>query len=173
MRRMIWMLLLVSCFPLESYGQDALIKSRTSENFSPSSLLASAKTRTFTFLDPAKFSMSHSYTMGFLSGGNGSSAQGLYRNTIRYQASANLHLQVKIGVERTLFNSSPGLSGSRPTRVLPGFDLLYRPSDRFSIHVGVDTGNAYGLNSGYPAGFGFLERDQRFGVEQAPGDIRD
>ena len=109
--------------------------------------------------------------MGFLSGGNGSSALGLYVNTIRYQASANLHLQVKIGVGQTLFNSNPGLNGSGQTRVLPGFDLLYRPSEKFSISVGVDTGNANRLNGGFPAGI--FERDQRFGVEQGPWDIRD
>ena len=171
MRRMIWMLLLVFCFPLGSYGQDTLIKKSTSEKFSSSSLLSSPKARSFSFLNPAKFSMSHSYTMGFLSGGNGSSAQGLYMNTIRYQASANLQLQIKIGGGQTLFNSAPGLNGSGQTRVLPGFDLLYRPSERFSISVGVDTGNAYGLNGGFPAGI--FERDQRFGVEQVPGDIRD
>lgn len=172
MWRMTWIIVMVFCVPVGSYGQDTLLKQRAAKPFSASSLQLSPKTRIFSFLNRSKFFMTNSYTMGFVSSGNGSSALGLYVNTIRYQASANVQLQLKMGVERTLFNSAPGLNRSNgPTRVLPGFDLMYRPNDKFSIYVGVDTGSAYGLNGGYLAGF--RERDQLFGVEQGPEDIRD
>jgi hypothetical protein len=76
--------------------------------------------------------------MVFRTGGYGTSALGMYMNTIAYQVSSSMLLRVNVGLERTLFSTSgpPGAADhSGLTRVLPGFDLTYRPAKGMLIHV--------------------------------------
>lgn len=65
-------------------------------------------------LDPSKFSMSHSYSLSYFSIGGKSFNQGLYLNTMNYQVSDPLFMQVRIGYVHQPFgmmNQSSGMNG--------------------------------------------------------------
>ena len=65
-------------------------------------------------LDPSKFSMSHSYSLSYFSMGGRSFNQGLYLNTMNYQFSDPLFMQVRIGYAHQPFgmmNQSNGMNG--------------------------------------------------------------
>lgn len=142
------MLLIALCFPAASFGQEAPSQMRFPRIFSPASLLSSTKTNTFRLLDPSRFAMTHSYAMSFQSGGQGSSMLGRYTNTLKYQISKQAQLRVNVGLERLLLNTSPAMKASGGvTRVVPGFDFLYRPNARISIYVGYGVSQPYEMGS--------------------------
>ncbi|MCJ7813747.1 hypothetical protein MUP95_10580, partial [bacterium] len=65
-------------------------------------------------IDPSKFSMSHSYSLSYFSWGGKSFSQGLYLNTMNYQLSEPLFMQVRIGYAHQPFgimNQSNGMNG--------------------------------------------------------------
>lgn len=87
------------------------------------------------FLDPAKMSMSQSYTMAFGAGRNGHGATGLYMNSIAYQLSPGMLFRVNLGVQSVLMqNGGHGGNGGN-TRVVPGFDFTYKRGDKFLLQI--------------------------------------
>jgi hypothetical protein len=108
----------------------------------------------FSLLNPNRFSMRQSYSVGFSSSSYGSQSAGLYLNTISYRLADPLTLTADIGFH-TPFHStigpnaggfgSPGLGSSF---VLPHVGLEYRPSENstLSLHFfnGPDAVKAYG-----------------------------
>lgn len=108
----------------------------------------------FSFLNPNRFSMRQSYSVGMSSGSFGTHSAGLYLNTISYRLADPLTLSADIGFHTPLYSSfggpaagfqNPGLGSSL---VLPHIGLEYRPSEHtsFSLHIlnGPDAAKAYG-----------------------------
>jgi len=110
----------------------------------------------FSFLNPNRFSMQQSYSVGFSSGSFGSQSAGLYLNTISYRLADPLTLSADVGFH-TPFHSSlggPSMSGGMgnpglgSSLVLPRIGLEYRPSEHSTISLqilnGPDAVKAYG-----------------------------
>lgn len=109
----------------------------------------------FSFLNPNRFSMQQSYSVGFSSGSLGSRSAGLYLNTLSYRLADPLTLTADVGIHTPLYSSLGGpMAGGRgnpalgSSLVLPHVGLEYRPSEHssFSLHFfnGPDAVKAYG-----------------------------
>lgn len=94
----------------------------------------------FSLLDPSRFSMQQSYSIMYSSVGGTGQTIGLYLNSMRYELSKSLDLNVTLG-----WLHQPGLmfSNDRGTRdygeILPNFQLKYEPSEKFRLMIGVET----------------------------------
>lgn len=84
-------------------------------------------------LDPSRFSMHQSYSMGYWSNGRDGDMTGLYLNRLQYDFSIPLSLQVDIGLfhkPMALFNGgkseTPGVENQ--TLTIPHVGLTYQPS---------------------------------------------
>jgi hypothetical protein len=108
----------------------------------------------FSFLNPNRFSMRQSYSVGMSSGSFGTQSAGLYLNTLSYRLADPLTLSADIGFHTPFYSSfggpsagfqNPGLGSSL---VLPRIGLEYRPSEHtsFSLQIlnGPDAAKAYG-----------------------------
>lgn len=108
----------------------------------------------FSLMNPSRFSMRQSYSVGFSSGSFGSQSAGLYMNTITYRLADPLTLSADIGFHTPFYSSfggpsagfqNPGLGSSL---VLPHIGLEYRPTENstISLHLinGPDAARAYG-----------------------------
>ncbi len=108
----------------------------------------------FSLLNPNRFSMRQSYSVGFSSSSIGSQSSGLYLNTISYRLADPLVLSADVGFHMPFYSSlggptsgfqNPGLGGAL---VLPHVGLEYRPSENSSISIhfinGPDAAKAYG-----------------------------
>ncbi len=85
-------------------------------------------------LDPNRFSMSQSYSIGFFSDGKSGVTTGLYTNYITYNFSSPLTLKVKLGYlhdPSMLFRSSS--SSGAAGLFLPEVRLIYNPSENFRV----------------------------------------
>ena len=109
----------------------------------------------FSFLNPNRFSMQQSYSVGFSSSSFGSQSAGLYLNTLSYRLADPLTLSADVGFHTPFYSNFGGpLAGGRgnpamnSSLVLPHVGLEYRPSEHssFSLHFfnGPDAVKAYG-----------------------------
>jgi hypothetical protein len=90
------------------------------------------------FLNSEKFSMHHSFSMGYMSSGKyGSMMVNSYMNTINYQISDPLFLRLNVGIMNSPYNSyqNPALNN---TQFFGGAELFYRPSENSLIRLGVN-----------------------------------
>jgi hypothetical protein len=86
-------------------------------------------------LDVSKFSMTHSYSISFTSMGSQSFSQGLYLNTMNYQFSDPLRMQVRIGYLHQplgVLGSSNAMNGQL---FVQRAMLQYKPSKNMSITI--------------------------------------
>lgn len=116
----------------------------------------------FSLLNPNRFSMRQSYSVGFASGSFGSSSAGLYLNTLSYRLADPLTLSADVGFHTPLYSSgafSGGPAGFQDPRlnsslVLPRIGLEYKPSENTSMSIqlfnGRDAHKAYGSQLGDP-----------------------
>ncbi len=90
----------------------------------------------FSIFNPSKFSMSHSFSMSFLSLGGKGISQGLYLNTLSYQIANPLLLRVQWGIQNYPYNS---LAKNHPAFqsgfFLSGAELQYKPSDKLEMRL--------------------------------------
>ncbi len=109
----------------------------------------------FSLLNPNRFSMQQSYSVGFASGSGGSNSSGLYLNTLSYRLADPLTLSADVGFYSPLYSSTGGFSrgGFQDPRansslVLPHVGLEYKPTKNtsLSLHLfnGQDAAKAYG-----------------------------
>ena len=79
-------------------------------------------------LDPTRFSMSQSYSVGFSSDGKSGQMGGMYLNTIKYRFTRPISLQFQIGYVRSsaLFGSQ--YSSTSGQFFIPNFELRYQPT---------------------------------------------
>lgn len=115
----------------------------------------------FSLLNPNRFSMRQSYSMGFASGSFGSSSSGLYLNTLSYRLADPLTLSADVGFHTPLYSSSGSFSrgGFQDPRlgsslILPRIGLEYKPTEHTSMSLqlfnGRDAYKAYGSQLGDP-----------------------
>ena len=83
----------------------------------------------FSLLDMSRVRWSHSYSVGFFSGGATSGSVGLLNSTMFYDISRSLSLSINLGVA----HSGGSWGEGRSATVLPGFTLDYHPSDKFRM----------------------------------------
>jgi hypothetical protein len=96
-------------------------------------------------IDPARLTVSHSvsmsYGMGSAYGSDRSSVQGMFLNHLNYRLSNSTYLWADVGVG---FQPTMGMDGDGSAQlVLPGFGLLYQPSENFRFEVIVQNPNYY------------------------------
>lgn len=107
------------------------------------------------FLNPNRFSMHQSYSLGFASGRAGSTSSGVYLNTLSYKLASPLTLSMDMGFYTPIHSTIPGLRqnalsspGAGTSMILPRVGLEYKPSDNFSLNLeifnGQDAWKAYG-----------------------------
>jgi len=92
----------------------------------------------FSLIDFSKLRWTHSYSIGFFSGGGISGSSGLYVGNIFYEFSSKFSLNLKLGIAHdpgSLFDRSTGQNAA----FLPGIHLDYHPSPNFTISAGFDT----------------------------------
>lgn len=100
------------------------------ENLSnPGGLSVKPATSLFSLLDMSKISWSHSYSVGFFSGGAVSGNVGLLQSTMLYEISSKLSLTLNLGVA----HSGGQWGQGRDATLLPGFTLDYHPSEKFRM----------------------------------------
>ncbi len=111
-------------------------------------------------LDPSRLSMSHSYSMSYMSIGDQGFTQGLYLNTLKYQFAIPLTVSVQWGMANQPFqsgNTSPILQNGF---FFSGAQLKYKPSEntviQFDFHQ-TPYNNFGGYYSTSPSGFGWVE----------------
>jgi hypothetical protein len=104
-------------------------------------------------LNPARFSMSQSYSLSYLSFGGRGFSQGVYLNTMQYQLANPLSMSVQWGMAHQPFASAglPGIYGNG--LFFSGANLEYKPSEKFRIGLSIDSyppgtlsPNAYDFN---------------------------
>lgn len=83
----------------------------------------------FSLLDMSRVRWSHSYSVGFFSGGSSSGSVGLLNSTMFYDISRSLSLSINVGVA----HSGGSWGEGRSATVLPGFTLDYHPSEKFRM----------------------------------------
>ena len=120
--------LAVSAFPQTT--DQAILNNANSNNL----LGTSPATSPFRLLDLSKMKWTHSYTMGYVSGGSSSGTVGMWNSTMFYEFSRKLSLSLNIGIMNT-YGSIWGDSNNDAT-LLPGFVLDYHPSEKFNLIVG-------------------------------------
>jgi hypothetical protein len=89
------------------------------------------------WLDPQRFSMSHSYGLTFTRWGNQSLNYGVYTNRIEYKISNPLTLRTNISILHQPFSMIGGNMNSSQFGVLPSFQLEYRPSENMRMSLDV------------------------------------
>jgi hypothetical protein len=97
-------------------------------------------------LNPARFSMSQSYSLSYLSFGGKGFSQGVYLNTMQYQLADPLRVQVQWGMAHQPFASAglPGIYGNG--LFLSGANVEYQPSEKFRIGLSLDSYPPGGLS---------------------------
>ena len=132
---LILLVLLVS-FPLvaspQTLGRESG-KFLTEENL----LGLSSKSKSLSLLDPSRVKMWHSYTFSYITGRGRSGNIGLYLNTIEYRPSDPLRLQVSLGYLHQPFSVIGGRSSGG--KILPSFQLWYRPNKNIYLHININT----------------------------------
>lgn len=130
-----------------------------SQPFSRESMTAEG-TSGFSLLDPARFSMAHSYSTSFTAGGGGTLSSGLLLSTLNYRILDPLQLSMDVGFYSPFHSTGAYAQALRtsPTAnpmgefVLPRISLEYRPTEHayFSLHLlnMPDAARAYGW--GFP-----------------------
>lgn len=95
-----------------------------------SALSGKAATNAFSLIDFSRIKWSHSYSVGFFSGGGSSGSMGLFNTSMLYEFSPKLSLTVNLG----LAHAGGAFSvGEQSATILPGFTLDYHPSDKFRM----------------------------------------
>jgi hypothetical protein len=102
-------------------------------------------------LDPSRMHMSHSFSMGYFSGGGQSASRGLYVNTINYKISNPLTLTTHLGYQFQPSGPAEWNPTNNNNQFVGGADLNWRPTNNASFRLSVYRGllpegsyNAYG-----------------------------
>jgi hypothetical protein len=105
----------------------------------------------FSLLDLSRLSMNHSYSISYLSYGGRGQTIGMYVNSIRYDLSSSMDLNVSLAWvhQPGLMLSGSDHGGSSVGEILPGFQFNYHPSDKF--HLSISYQKVPGVY-GYPSG---------------------
>ncbi len=95
----------------------------------------------FSLIDLSRVKWSHSYSVGFFSGGSYSGSMGLYNTSMFYELSSKLSLTVNLGIAHN--TGAIWGDGSSDANLLPGFRLDYHPSENFRMSIGIQRYSGY------------------------------
>lgn len=84
-------------------------------------------------IDPSKFEMQQSYSLSFMSDGRRSGNLGLYLNTLNYQFSDPLMMQIRVGVMHQPLGGNQMVSEKNGQVFLQRAMLRYQPMDNMSV----------------------------------------
>lgn len=84
-------------------------------------------------IDPNKFSMSQSYSLSFLSDGRQSANVGLYLNTMNYQFSDPLRMQVRVGYMHQPLGGATLQNNQNGSVFLQRAMLQYKPFENLTF----------------------------------------
>ena len=95
----------------------------------------------FGFFSPEKFSMTHSFSSSFISGGGGSLLLNAYVNKMTYQFNDKLLLNLDLGIMNTPYNSylksNVAPQQFNNAQFFGGGELKYQASDKVNMSIGV------------------------------------
>jgi hypothetical protein len=95
----------------------------------------------FSLLDPNRFSMQQSYSLSYSSYNGHGQTIGLYLNSLKYQLSNSLDLNVTLGwlhqPSRVFTRDDRGVNDYG--HIMPNVRLLYQPSDKFLFQVSYES----------------------------------
>ena len=115
------------------------------------------------FLDPSRFSISHSLSMSYMTlGGGGGTMINTYVNTLNYRFSDNLSLTTNLGIMNSPYNSLSGNSSFNEYEFFGGAELKYLPSENSVITLRYEKVPAYYYGNQYNryrSPFGFSQMD--------------
>ena len=96
----------------------------------------SPTTSIFSFIDPSRFNMQHTYSMSYISGGGNSGSLGLYTNRMSYTVNQNLQLIADIGYLHQPFSGVGNMPFSLDQgELFYGGELRYTPTDNSMIRL--------------------------------------
>jgi len=101
----------------------------------------------FSFLSSDRFSMSHSYSMMYYTGGGYNGSLGVLTNTMNFRLADPLLLKVNMGVQHQPFGGPKALN---TTQFLHGAELIYKPNNNLIFNIGYS-------NNPYYSGVGSYE----------------
>lgn len=95
----------------------------------------------FSLFDPDRFSMQHSYSVSYISSNGHGQTIGLYLNSMRYQISRSVDLDVTLGwlhqPSQVFSRNEQGVNNYG--RIMPNVRLLYQPSEKFRFQVSFES----------------------------------
>lgn len=101
-----------------------------------------------TLMESQRFSMNHSFSLSFMSGGAfGSGSMAVYTNSMRYMLSPNLHLSTQIHFTQPSYNNLNQF-GQDNLQMFFNTSLDWKPSEFFQLRLGISnipTYQRYGL----------------------------
>ena len=108
----------------------------------------------FSFIDPSKFSMGHSFEMSYSAMGRDGLALGVYTNHLSYEFSEVLNVQIDASIVNSPYNSF----GDKFTNSLNGVYLdrariNYNPSENFQMSIQFSNSPFGYYNRSYRRGF--------------------
>ncbi len=146
MRIILITVVLLSLIPMLALAQFRTQPSIKSALTSPAAALGG-------ILNPNKFSMQHSFSVGFMTYGGGNNLMmNSYVNTINYQFNNNLLLRLNLGLFSTPYNTITPNYQQNTTQFFGGAELIYRPNDKMQLYIGINKGPQL-RQSYYPGGF--------------------
>lgn len=154
MKKVLFAVLLLATVVLQAQFRNSPAERRTPGE----GIVNSNSNLLFGFIDPAKFSMSHSYSLSYGMGGGNALALGVYTNTMRYAFNDKLNLRVDANVVHSPYSTF----GKNVTDQINGIyignaELNYKPTDNFFISL------QYRNLPGYGYGYGGYGYDGMFG----------
>ncbi len=128
-----YIIFLALLIPLAGYGQ---LKKDTKQPNISKSLESIYQNDVFVgFLDPARFNMSHSFSVSYMGYGGGGAMVNSYVNTLNYMFSENLYLTTKLGIMNSPYNSIPGNNFLNEVEFFGGAELKFIPSKNSVISL--------------------------------------
>lgn len=132
--------------------------------------ITSASSTFFSLFSPDRFSMSHSYSLMYYTGGGTNGSLGMFNNTMNFKLADPLFLKVDLGVMHQPFGG-PKNAPNQNARFMHGAELIYKPNNKFQMNVGYSVSpfyyNGFGMYDNpfqKPAGSGF--QDFQFGGDK-------
>lgn len=103
----------------------------------------------FSFIDPSKFSMGHTFEMSYSASGDHGLAAGVYTNHLAYEFSEKLNVELDASVVNTPYNTfGDSFTNSFNGVYIDRAQINYKPTEDFNISLQYSN-SPYGYYNGY------------------------
>jgi hypothetical protein len=109
--------------------------------------LLSKSNPNFSLFNADKLKMSHSYSFTYFSGKSGGGSFGIYTNTIQYQLAKSLRMKLDLNFLHSPFSFLNRNQTNIKSKILPNFQLWYKPNSSFSLFINFQTAPFYEIQS--------------------------